>query len=120
MGAKWDFSPPVAADVFLPPTLLGERKRHSRSYGNDEQQRQAGKDAISCTCFGETDYQEPGPLTCPSATGARRLRGRWHVPPAPANAPGPGATAPPVRRRGHLSNAWRPTHCPAQKQSARG
>jgi len=35
---------------------LGERRRHSRSYGNDEQQRQAGKDTISCKCFGGTDY----------------------------------------------------------------
>ena len=23
MGAKWDFSPPVAADALLPPRLLG-------------------------------------------------------------------------------------------------
>jgi hypothetical protein len=35
---------------------LGARRRHSRSYGNDEQQRQAGKDAISCIRFGGTDY----------------------------------------------------------------
>ena len=35
---------------------LGARRRHSRSYGNDEHQRQAGKDAISCKRFGETDY----------------------------------------------------------------
>jgi len=36
---------------------LGERRRHSRSYGNDEQQRQAGKGTISCQCFGETNHQ---------------------------------------------------------------
>jgi hypothetical protein len=35
---------------------LGVRRRNSRSYCNDEQQRQAGKDAISCKRFGETDY----------------------------------------------------------------
>jgi hypothetical protein len=35
---------------------LGERRRHSRSYGNDEQRRMAGKGAISCIDFGETDY----------------------------------------------------------------
>ena len=40
---------------------LGERSRHSRSYGDDEQQRQAAKDAISCNFFGETDYQAPRP-----------------------------------------------------------
>ncbi len=28
MGAKWDFSPPVAADAFLPPTLLAARVAH--------------------------------------------------------------------------------------------
>ena len=37
------------------PEWLGRRRRHSRSYGNDEQQRQAGKGTISCKCFGETD-----------------------------------------------------------------
>jgi hypothetical protein len=35
---------------------LGERRRHSHSYGNDEQRRMAEKDAISCIEFGETDY----------------------------------------------------------------
>jgi hypothetical protein len=35
---------------------LGERRRHSRRYGNDEQQRKAGKDTISYECCGETDY----------------------------------------------------------------
>jgi len=35
---------------------LGERRRHSRSYGNDEQRRMAEKDEISCIGFGETDY----------------------------------------------------------------
>jgi len=35
---------------------LGERRRHSCSYGNDEQQRQAGKDTISCKRFGGPDY----------------------------------------------------------------
>ncbi len=36
---------------------LGERRRHSRSYGNDEQQRQAGKDAFSCFFISESQYQ---------------------------------------------------------------
>ncbi len=35
---------------------LGERRRNSLSYCNDEPQRQAGKDTISCHHFGETDY----------------------------------------------------------------
>jgi hypothetical protein len=35
---------------------LGARRRHSCSYGNDEEQRQADKDAISCIRFGGTDY----------------------------------------------------------------
>jgi hypothetical protein len=35
---------------------LGERRRHSRSYGNDEQRRMAEKDAISCVDFGATDH----------------------------------------------------------------
>jgi len=35
---------------------LGVRRRNSRSYCNDEQQRQTGKDTISCKHFGETDY----------------------------------------------------------------
>jgi hypothetical protein len=35
---------------------LGARRRHSCSYGSDEQQRQAEKDAISCIRFGGTDY----------------------------------------------------------------
>jgi hypothetical protein len=35
---------------------LGERRRNSLSYCNDEQQRQAGKDTISCLHFGDTDY----------------------------------------------------------------
>jgi len=35
---------------------LGERRRNSHSYCNDEQRRVAGKDAISCKRFGETDY----------------------------------------------------------------
>jgi len=39
------------------PDRLGERRPHSRSYGNDEQYRQAGKGTISRQCFGETDYQ---------------------------------------------------------------
>jgi hypothetical protein len=34
---------------------LGERRRNSLRYCNDEQQRQAGKDTISCHYFGETD-----------------------------------------------------------------
>ena len=55
-GKKW------AAAVDLQPTirksdrLLGERRRHSCSYGNDEQRRMAEKDTISCIGFGETDY----------------------------------------------------------------
>jgi hypothetical protein len=40
-------------DLFV---RLGARRRHSRSYGNDEQQRMAEKDTISCIGFGETDY----------------------------------------------------------------
>jgi hypothetical protein len=35
---------------------LGERRRHSRSYGNDEQRGMAEKDEISCIGFGETGY----------------------------------------------------------------
>jgi hypothetical protein len=35
---------------------LGERRRHSRSYGNDEQRRMAEKDTISGIGIGETDY----------------------------------------------------------------
>jgi hypothetical protein len=35
---------------------LGATRRHSCSYGNDEQQRQAEKDVISCIRFGGTDY----------------------------------------------------------------
>jgi hypothetical protein len=35
---------------------LGERRRHSRSYDNDEQQRQAGKDAFSCFSISELQY----------------------------------------------------------------
>jgi len=35
---------------------LGARWRRNRSYGNDEQQRQAAKDTISCIRFGGTDY----------------------------------------------------------------
>lgn len=35
---------------------LGERRRNSLSYCNDEQHRQAEKDTISCNYFGETDY----------------------------------------------------------------
>jgi len=38
------------------PDWLGQRRRHSRSYGNDEPQRQAGKGKILCKCFGETVY----------------------------------------------------------------
>jgi len=39
------------------PDWLGQRRRHSRSYGHDEPQRQAGKGTFLCKCFGETDYQ---------------------------------------------------------------
>jgi hypothetical protein len=35
---------------------LGERRRHSCSYGNAEQQRQAGKDSLSCSCIFELQY----------------------------------------------------------------
>ncbi|GEM_PF-1628111 len=35
----------------------GERRRHSRSYDNDEQQRQAGKDTFSCFFISELPYQ---------------------------------------------------------------
>jgi hypothetical protein len=35
---------------------LGERRRHSRSYGNDEQQRQTGKDKFSCFDISELQY----------------------------------------------------------------
>jgi hypothetical protein len=35
---------------------LGERRRHSRSYGNDEQQRQTGKDKLSCFDISELQY----------------------------------------------------------------
>ena len=35
---------------------LDERRRHSPSYGNDEQQRQAGKDALSCFFISESQY----------------------------------------------------------------
>jgi len=35
---------------------LGVRRRHNRSYGNDEQQRQTGKGTTSYKRFGETDY----------------------------------------------------------------
>ncbi len=38
---------------------LGVRRRHSRSYGNDEQQRQAGKDAFSCFLISESQYYPP-------------------------------------------------------------
>lgn len=38
------------------PVWLGERRRHSRSYDNDEQQRQAGKDAFSCFFISESQY----------------------------------------------------------------
>jgi hypothetical protein len=36
---------------------LGERRRHSRSYGNDEQQHQTGKDELSCFDISELQYQ---------------------------------------------------------------
>jgi hypothetical protein len=36
---------------------LGVRRCHSCSYGNDEQQRQAGKDSLSCTCISEPQCQ---------------------------------------------------------------
>jgi hypothetical protein len=35
---------------------LGERRRHSRSYGNDEQQRETGKGALSCFDIFELQY----------------------------------------------------------------
>ena len=35
---------------------LGVRRRHSRSYDNDEQQRQAGKDAFSCFFISESQH----------------------------------------------------------------
>ena len=35
---------------------LGVMRRRSRSYRNDEQQRQAGKDAFSCFFISESQY----------------------------------------------------------------
>jgi hypothetical protein len=35
---------------------LGKRRRHSRRYGNDAQQRQAAKDTVSC--FGISTLQD--------------------------------------------------------------
>ena len=46
----------VAADVFLPPTLLGANRSHSLSFGEDLQRRMADEGAISCNRFGGTDY----------------------------------------------------------------
>lgn len=35
---------------------LGQRRQHSRSYGNDDQRRQAEKDTFSCSCISKVEY----------------------------------------------------------------